>query len=64
MLGRLITMARSNIASSSETAAKVKDANRLGDFQIMERIGCGGMGIVYRARQLSLDRIVAVNLKT
>jgi hypothetical protein len=34
----------------------------LGDFQLEERIGRGGMGEVYRATQLSLGRTVAVKL--
>jgi len=34
----------------------------LGDYQLLRRIGAGGMGQVYLARQLSLKRDVAVKL--
>ena len=29
-------------------------------FEMLDRIGEGGMGVVYKARQLSVDRIVAI----
>jgi serine/threonine protein kinase len=32
----------------------------LGNYKILEQIGCGGMGVIYRARQRHSRRIVAV----
>ena len=32
----------------------------LGNYEILEQIGCGGMGVIYRARQRHSRRIVAV----
>src|SRR5881397_311500 len=33
---------------------------QLGNYEILEQIGCGGMGVIYRARQRHSRRIVAV----
>lgn len=40
--------------------AKKKAVTRIGDFELKKRLGKGGMGEVFLARQVSLDRLVAI----
>lgn len=54
--------ARAGVVSDPGSESDFKTSRRLGDFNLHEELGRGGMGVVFRATQRSLNRTVAIKL--
>ncbi|MBX3441537.1 MAG: serine/threonine protein kinase [Planctomyces sp.] len=56
------SLSGSQSADTGQPDPSSRTTSRLGDFEVRKKLGQGGMGVVYLAHQISLDRPVALKV--
>ena len=55
-------LSEEKLAEVDEAIQRVKEAFRIPGYKLLKKLGRGSMGTVYKARQLNLDRVVAIKI--